>query len=295
MKATRLLAVITVFAATAALTGCTSGAKADGPSADQIQAGREVYTRLRTLIEGTPRDSLRGNAVANYLMWNATAECMRERGWDYQIAPYVVGGRLTRPGPPGDITAWADITDDFGIAEMAALAASEGFIADGEFHPTGMENLSGEDEQRWIDDMNETCMSAGTGPMFESYPPDVLQGVGMEFTALLVKVAATPTAQALQNQWVDCLADQGFDAHTKHDGYDGPELWPGFRQATEGRENKGALADAKCRRPLHEHVLADGAADLAAFETTHQDQLADAAEAWRDLRAESDRVLAANR
>ncbi|MEV0648265.1 hypothetical protein AB0I28_23665 [Phytomonospora sp. NPDC050363] len=260
-----------------------------------MQAGREVYTRLRTLLGGTPRDHLRANAVANYRMWNAISDCMAEQGWDYHVMPYVVGGRLTRPGPPGDLTAWAEPSDDFGIAEMAALAASEGFIADGRVHPLGNEGLSAADEAGWIAAMNGGCSSAGTAMTDGTYPTGVTQTIGADFTALLTDIQSTPRAQSLIGEWASCMDDHGFDVHTKHGGYDGTELWPGFRLDTEGREIAGARADAACRRPLHEHVLADGAEALAAFEADRAEEIAAAAEEWRGLRAEADEVLAANR
>ncbi|HEY1178180.1 MAG TPA: hypothetical protein VGF17_18655, partial [Phytomonospora sp.] len=144
--------------------------------------------------------------------------------------------------------------------------------------------------------MNDACMSAGgEATSIETRPTGVATSVRTEFTALLAQVQSTPEARSRLGEWVTCMADRGFDVRTEHPDYDGPELWPGFRRSAEGREIEGARADADCRRDLHEYVLADGADDLAAFETAHQDALTDVAEQWRDLRAEADEVLAANR
>lgn len=273
--------------------GFTTVQYRDEPSRAAVAAGREVYQRLLATIEGTPRDRLVFFAANNLRIQIAVDECMTARGWDYRPWPVRLQGSFTAPGPPGDLTAWAPLTSDFGTAEMTAAARELRLLPDGgPPADSGMSVLSPDQQADWIADINDACSTQGSEAVKDEFPADY-PALDQAFTTVLLSIQSAPGAQLRLEDWAACMAGYDIDVYTTHPGYDGSELWPGFRYAVEGREAYAAEADADCRRSLHEWVLADGASALRAFAASHVNELAVINGEWDTMRTEADQLLAA--
>lgn len=235
----------------------------------------QVRGQLQSLYDltwGTPpaRQALEVEAYVAYQ--ERMAECLAQRGWAHQPAPFVDATAATRP--PLD---WSDVLVPADADQTRAIGLGLPRHVAAEVTPA----------KRWPGRVApaETVVACEQ----QATRPEAIPAVDPELDDALYRLVQERTkgaASDLARSYPGCMQQAGFSVQARADL---AALVSSERDesssAPSARELKGAVADAGCRRAAHEAAMAGLDAPLKEFAAAHATRLSELAGTPAEIQA----------
>ncbi|MFI7436246.1 hypothetical protein [Micromonospora haikouensis] len=287
------------FVATLALVPITSAACAQPGQTDRIfeslSASEARYDRVVQSVYGTPKQRSASEELLFLKIQRAISGCMQSEGAKYAIPKFSGIARFSLTAP-GDLTAFAPLGDDFGVANRLAQLAADGEPTNREFS-----SLTSKGRDEYLRAL-EGCQGSGQQFQGQSMPAGH-EDLANKLINALSKVEQSAEVTAALANYPACLAERSVKAPDWSALYLSVEKSfpptpnaptdvtkdPQWLKARE-YEQRAAAADTECRREAREIAIIAAAPTLARFENDNSAALNNIGFHWSEAEAEMVRM-----
>ncbi|MFI2663995.1 hypothetical protein [Micromonospora carbonacea] len=269
---------------------CAQSGQGD-PAFETLSASETRYNRVVQSIYGTPEQRSATEELLFFKVQQAISGCMRGEGAKYAITKFSGIARFSLTAP-GDLTAFAPLSDDFGVADRLAQLAADGEPTNREFS-----SLTDKGRDEYLRAL-EGCQNAGQQFQGQSMPAGH-DDLANRLIDALSKVERSAEVTAALAKYPACLAERSVKAPDWSALYLSVEKSfpptpsaptdvtkdPQWLKARE-YEQRAAAADAECRSETREIAIIAAAPVLARFERDNAAALKGIGVHWSEAEAE---------
>lgn len=285
-------AAIAAATALSVTSGCANSTAAGAPTAVDLASAQATYNSVIDDVYGTKKQRLAGAERGWLLTQMALAECMKNAGAQYPVAPYPAAIESIGQPAPGDLMAFSPLRDDFGVGKSKQAKA-----AGGEPKNPVFDRLEPGQQQAYFDRL-EGCQAAAQG--FENaHAPTGRNDLIDKLLTTLAKVQDSASVAPLLENYADCVAEYGVQAKSMTELYQTiPQAYPKPTRANAditkdpgwaaavAYEAKAAKADKACRADAVDAGMVAAVPALNKFSAANKQELAANRNAYAALERE---------